>query len=47
MTEEQVLSLLQTTQQNNELLRYIAGFLLFGVVVVLLHYCYKFFKIFF
>lgn len=47
MTEEQILNLLEITQQNNDLLKYIAGFLLFGVVVVLLHYCYKFFKIFF
>lgn len=47
MTEEQAIQLLEQTQLTNDLLSYIAGFLLFGIVVVLLHYIYKFFRIFF
>ena len=33
--------------ETNEYLRYITGFLLFFVIVLLFHYAYKFFNLFF
>lgn len=47
MTEAQATALLEQAQLTNDLLTYVAGFLLFLVVVVLLHYSYKFFRLFF
>lgn len=47
MTEEQAILMLEQIALANELLMYIAGFVLFFVVVVLLHYAYKFLRIFF
>lgn len=47
MTEEQAIALLEQVQLSNQLLTYIAGFCLALVVIVLLHYSYKFLKLFF
>ena len=47
MTVEQATELIQQATITNSYLEYITGFLLFLVIVVLCHYAYKFFSMFF
>lgn len=47
MTTEQATELIELLKTSNALGEYIAGFLLFLVIVVICHYAYKFFNMFF
>lgn len=47
MTTEQAQTLIELMTTNNQYLQYVTGFALFAVIVVICHYSYKFFKMFF
>ena len=47
ITTEQAVEIIELLTQQNEFLGYICGIAIFGVVVILCRYVYKFFNMFF